>query len=75
MKDEGGLMFSIDRPDRRRRALVHLTDKVRTIRSDVQALRSGIDTQALAGFTSDEHDQLAGLLSRLVNNLHSLIGD
>ncbi|MFB0619504.1 MarR family winged helix-turn-helix transcriptional regulator [Streptomyces sp. AGS-58] len=70
--ERDGLITRSPDPADARRALVHLTGKARGIRGDVQALRSGIDAQALAGFTGEERDRLAG---RLVDNLHTLTGD
>ncbi|MFJ6722398.1 MarR family winged helix-turn-helix transcriptional regulator [Streptomyces sp. NPDC091259] len=73
--ERDGLITRTPDPDDARRALVHLTDKARAVRPDVQALRSDIDTEALTGFTDEEHTQLARLLDRLVTNLQHLTGD
>ncbi|MEV5320320.1 MarR family winged helix-turn-helix transcriptional regulator [Streptomyces sp. NPDC052687] len=70
--ERDGLITRTPDPADARRALVHLTDKARTIQADVQALRSGIDAEALTGFTHEEHTQLAHLLNRLVTNLQHL---
>ncbi|MEV4194109.1 MarR family winged helix-turn-helix transcriptional regulator [Streptomyces toxytricini] len=70
--ERDGLITRTPDPADARRALVHLTDRARTIQTDVQALRSGIDAEALTGFTHEEHTQLSNLLDRLVNNLQHL---
>ncbi|MEU0009066.1 MarR family transcriptional regulator [Streptomyces sp. NPDC006314] len=70
--ERDGLITRSPDPTDARRALVHLTDRAKAVRTDIQALRAGIDTQALAGFSPEEHAQLRALLDRLVNNLHTL---
>ncbi|THA47091.1 MarR family winged helix-turn-helix transcriptional regulator [Streptomyces sp. A1136] len=70
--ERDGLITRTPDPADARRALVHLTDKARTIQTDVQAIRSGIDAEALTGFTHEEHNQLTHLLDRLVTNLQHL---
>ncbi|MGA4960308.1 MarR family winged helix-turn-helix transcriptional regulator [Streptomyces lavendulocolor] len=70
--ERDGLITRTPDPADARRALVHLTDQARAIRHDVQALRAGIDSEALTGFTPEEHTQLANLLDRLAHNLQQL---
>ncbi|WP_393734522.1 MarR family winged helix-turn-helix transcriptional regulator [Streptomyces sp. Y20] len=73
--ERDGLITRTPDPADARRALVHLADKARAVRHDVQALRSRIDTEALAGFTPAEHEQLRGMLDRLVHNLNTLTAE
>ncbi|WP_063835469.1 MarR family winged helix-turn-helix transcriptional regulator [Streptomyces sp. NRRL S-118] len=72
--ERDGLITRSPDPADARRALVHLTDKAKAVRSGIQALRSGIDAEALAGFTPEEQAQLGHLLDRLVTNLNTLTG-
>ncbi|MEU4356096.1 MarR family winged helix-turn-helix transcriptional regulator [Streptomyces virginiae] len=72
--ERDGLITRRPDPTDARRALVHLTEKAKAVRSEIQALRAGIDTEALTGFTPEEHAQLGRLLDRLVANLHTLTG-
>ncbi|MFJ5811616.1 MarR family winged helix-turn-helix transcriptional regulator [Streptomyces sp. NPDC093093] len=70
--ERDGLITRSPDPTDARRALVHLTKTATAIRADIQALRTGIDTQALDGFTRAEQTQLGSLLDRLVTNLQTL---
>ena len=61
-----GLAVRVGAPDDGRVVTVHLTDEGRRVHAQVSARRSEMLDTILATFATDELDQLAGLLDRLV---------
>ncbi|MEV6580383.1 MarR family transcriptional regulator [Streptomyces sp. NPDC051582] len=71
--ERDGLIGRTPDPSDARRALVTLTPRAAELREPVQELRSGIDAEALTGFTPEEHARLRDFLDRMTANLDAMV--
>jgi MarR family transcriptional regulator, organic hydroperoxide resistance regulator len=74
MEDSGFVHRQPD-PDDQRVSRVYLTEHGRVVRQRVADMWQTLENETFAGFTSEERDALAGLLSRVRSNLMRANGE
>lgn len=74
LEDKGLVVRSTD-PDNRRSVLVELTDRGRAVIDEVAPLHVAAEGALLATLTTEEVEQLAGLLAKLLHGLGDLSRD
>jgi DNA-binding MarR family transcriptional regulator len=66
-----GLVQRRPHPDDRRAIIIELTDQGRALATRLPPIFGQVTSQLLAGFSTDEVDQLTTMLQRMLDNLHA----
>jgi hypothetical protein len=66
-----GLLQRRPHPDDRRAIIIELTDQGRALVPRLPPIFGQVTSQLLAGFSTDEVDQLTTMLQRMLDNLHA----